>query len=99
MAAATLPEVLEVLRARRDHVRETYKVELLGVFGSLARGDARPDSDADVLAHFLKGTTLFRIAEVSIELEKTLGRRVDLADRDNLRAHMRTNVERDFVPA
>ena len=90
---------LRVLRQHRDDFRRRKMIEVLGIFGSLARGDARPDSDADVLADFLRGTTLFRVAETQIELEALLGRPVDLVDRRGLRSFARASVERDFIAA
>ena len=90
---------LHVLRQHRDDLRRRKMVEVLGIFGSLARGEARPDSDADVLADFLQGTTLFRVAETQIELETLLGRPVDLVDRRGLRSFARASVERDFIAA
>jgi predicted nucleotidyltransferase len=99
VAAATLDEVLEVLRARREEAREKYKVELVGVVGSLARGDARPDSDVDIFAEFLSGATLFKIGGLASELEQRLGRPVDLVDRKMVRPFMRSEMERDLVPA
>ena len=90
---------LRLLREHREDLRARKKVEVLGIFGSLARGDARPDSDVDVLADFLMGTTLFRVAETQIELETLLGRPVDLIDRRGLRSFVRPSVERDFIAA
>ena len=98
-APADLRTTLRVLRDHRDDLRNRKRVDVLGVFGSLARGEARPDSDIDVLADFLAGTTLFRVAEAQIELEALLGRPVDLIDRQGLRSFVRPSVERDFVAA
>ena len=98
-APADRDTALELLRRHREDLRRRKKIELLGLFGSLARGDARPDSDADVLADFLQGTTLFRVAETQIELEALLGRPVDLVDRRGLRSFARASVERDFIAA
>ena len=74
-------------------------IEVLGIFGSLARNEARPDSDVDVLADFLSGTTLFRAVETQIELETLLGRPVDLIDRKGIRSFARASIERDFIAA
>jgi predicted nucleotidyltransferase len=74
-------------------------VELIGVVGSVARGEARPDSDVDVLVDYLPGTTLLRIAQVSLDLESLLGRSVDLVDRKNLDERLRTAFDQDLVAA
>jgi uncharacterized protein len=54
------------------------------VFGSVARGEARPGSDVDVAVHFQPGTeahTRFtRSLSIGVELERALGRQVDVVD-------------------
>lgn len=94
---ATLDEVLSVLRARRDEIRERFKVELYGVVGSLARGEARADSDIDVFADWLPGTTLFKLGGAIYELEEQLGRPVQLIDSPMLKPAMRARMEADLV--
>ncbi|MEW6598610.1 MAG: nucleotidyltransferase family protein [Pseudomonadota bacterium] len=99
MAVASLAEVLGVLRARRADIREKYLVDLIGVVGSFARGEAREDSDVDVWAESLRGTTLFKLGGALAELEEALGRRVDLIDRDTVKPLIRPSMERDLVRA
>ena len=94
---ATLEETLAVLRARRDAVRAHCRVELIGVAGSLARGEAGPDSDADIVADFLEGSSLFKIARVELELEDALARPVELVNRRRLRPPYSEGIERDLV--
>lgn len=63
-------EIERVARANRaDGVR---------VFGSRARGDARPDSDLDLLVAPGPGMSLFDVAGLQIELEELLGIEVDI---------------------
>jgi hypothetical protein len=63
------------------------------VFGSVARGDDRPDSDIDLLVDFAPDSSLFDLMQMARELEELLGHPVDvvstggLKDRD--RAHPR----------
>ena len=96
-APATLDEVLTVLRVRRDEVRQRFKVEMYGIVGSLARGEARPDSDVDVFAEWLPGSTLFKIGGAMGLLEDELGREIDLIDSKMLKPAMRARMEADFV--
>ena len=69
------------------------------VFGSAARGDARPDSDIDFLVEFRPGHhhlgwDFFAIAP---EFEQLLGRPVDLGTKDSLKPHARASALRDAV--
>ncbi len=81
----TRADVLEKLRAERDTLRARYGVESLALFGSVARDEAGPDSDVDVLVEFDRPITLFDLVAVQQYLERCLGvRRVDLVPRDSV---------------
>lgn len=58
----------------------------LSVFGSVARGEGRSDSDLDLLVTFLPDAkvSLFSFAEMQAELADIIGRPVDLVDREGL---------------
>lgn len=67
------------------------------VFGSVARGEERPDSDIDFLVELDRGRTLFDLAELEVRLERLLGRPVQVATPGNLRDSVRRSAERDAV--
>jgi predicted nucleotidyltransferase len=67
------------------------------VFGSVARGEERPDSDVDLLVELEPGRTLFDLATLEERLEGLLGRRVQVATAGDLRAPVRRAAERDAV--
>ena len=80
---AQLQEVLPLLRER-------FGVTKIGIFGSTARGDDRPESDVDVLVEFAPGQTTFRnFMELVFYLEDLFGRRVDLVTEQGLDRHLR----------
>lgn len=69
----------------QNHLAECarrWKITRIEIFGSWARGDARPDSDADLLITFSSEATwdLLDIVVLKEELETILGRRVDLIE-------------------
>jgi uncharacterized protein len=73
-----------------------YGIAELSVFGSAARGEARPDSDVDLLYVRLPGNDLgmsyFSLQE---DLEELFGRPVDLVAKDGLHRIIRDQVLRD----
>ena len=63
------------------------------VFGSVARGEERPDSDIDFLVDFPQGYDLFtQRLPLSEQLMKPTGRRVDLAPEHELNRHLRDAI-------
>ena len=69
----------------------------LRVFGSVARGEDRPDSDVDLLAELPQGMSLFGLARLQAELEAILGTRVDLVPSADLKPDVRSRADRDLV--
>jgi uncharacterized protein len=63
-----------------------HHIQRLALFGSVLRDDFSPDSDVDVLVDFDRGVDLGLLEIVSIEneLSALLGRKVDLADREEV---------------
>jgi uncharacterized protein len=67
------------------------------VFGSVARGDARPDSDVDFLVEMDPDRSLFDRAGLLTDLEAILGTAVDVATERSLRPRVRDHVLREAV--
>jgi predicted nucleotidyltransferase len=64
-------------------------VRRLGIFGSVARGDARPSSDVDVLVGFdPQARTLDNLLAVAEALEQVFQRPVDLVTEDSLSPYL-----------
>jgi predicted nucleotidyltransferase len=91
---------LAALRARRDEIlriaaaRGAYNVR---VFGSVARGDARPDSDIDFLVDFEPGRDVLDLSELILDFEEALGHSIDLV---HVRRQTATavQIQREAVP-
>ena len=72
---------------------EKYGLAELAVFGSVVTGEARPDSDIDVLYVLRDGVHLgWAINDLSDDLEQVLGRPVDLISKGALHARLRDAV-------
>lgn len=89
-----LPLVESVDQAALAEICRRCHIEWLAVFGSHARGDARPDSDVDVVVEFARGKTpgfgLVRVAEALRPLFG--GRRVDLLTRGGVSPRLRDAI-------
>ena len=68
------------------------------VFGSVARGEERPESDVDLLVTLEPGRTLLDLARLELALERLLGRPVDVVTEAGLREPVRTAALRDAQP-
>lgn len=91
-------EILRILAEHRGEL-ERFGVKSLALFGSMVRGEARPDSDIDILVEFDRPVGLFEFVRLNIYLEKLLGRRVDLVTLDAIRPAMRERILREAVRA
>jgi hypothetical protein len=90
-------QTLALLAQHKPVLAERFGVRRLALFGSVARGTARADSDVDVLVGFDGPATSKRYFGVQFYLEDLLGREVDLVTEDALRPRLRPFVERDAV--
>jgi uncharacterized protein len=88
-----------VRRRRHDLIAAAaaHGVSGLRVFGSVARGQDRPDSDVDLLADLPPGMSLFGLARLQADLEAIAGTRVDLVPASDLKPDVRARAGRDLV--
>lgn len=77
----------ELLRAARRHHARNVRV-----FGSVARGDDRPDSDIDLLVEFDPEASLLDLVALQQDVEALLGRRADVVSTDGLNPMLRERI-------
>lgn len=95
---ASSEEILATLREQRVVLSRRYPIQRMALFGSWARGEAREDSDVDVLVEVDPSIGL-RFVDLGEELEKALGRRVDLVSRRAIKPSLRERIEPELIDA
>ena len=90
-------EVVRILTEHQKELSEKYGVKSLALFGSVARDEANPKSDVDVLVEFDRPVGLFGLFALQDYLEALLGCPVDLGTPDSLKPRLRTKVLAECV--
>jgi predicted nucleotidyltransferase len=90
--------ITEIIAGLKKKVSQEYRAEVVGVFGSYARGEQKAGSDVDVLVNFLPGATLFDLVGLAEFLEERLNLRVDVVPVDALREEIREQVLKEALP-
>ena len=92
---------LELLQQKREDIRRIatkHGAYNLRVFGSVARGEARPDSDIDLLIEKGPTTSSWFPAGLVLELEEMLGRKVEIVTEKALNPYLRDRVLSEAIP-
>jgi uncharacterized protein len=89
-------EVLATLRAHEQELRAAG-IKRLSLFGSVARGDASPNSDVDLAVELDRDARIGLVELVALErrLGELIGRKVDLLPEPVEKPRLRVNIERD----
>lgn len=89
---------VEQLRAKITPVAKRYAVKAVYLFGSYARGEAREDSDIDLLVDTsgMEPQSLFSLGALYCDLEEILGKQIDLVTLDALEQPARMPSEEVF---
>jgi predicted nucleotidyltransferase len=92
--------VIAALRAHEPALKAAGVVRL-SLFGSTARGAARPDSDIDLLATFdeARALSLLDVIRIENQLSDLLGQPVDLTEEGTLKPRVRQTVDREALLA
>ena len=78
-------------------ILEQYGVKKAGLFGSVVRGELREDSDIDILVEIEKDISLLDFVDLKLEIEKKLGRKVDLVEYSTIKPLLKDVILREQV--
>ena len=89
---------IETIKNKISPILKKYPISEAFLFGSVARGEQRPDSDVDVLVKFTRMGGLFEFVGIKLELQEALdGKPVHLVQDEAVRKEFRSSIEKDKV--
>jgi uncharacterized protein len=96
-AKQSLEGIRRNLKSMEHRIRKEYKAEIVGIFGSYARGEQKSKSDVDVLVRFGRGASLFDLVALGDFLEGKLGVKVDVVPERAVRSELRDEIFSEVV--
>lgn len=98
VATRPLRELVEAHREEIKAIVARHHGRSVALFGSVARGDERPDSDIDFLVELAPDARPFEVLAIGAALEEALGVKVDVGTSTSLRPRVRDEVLAEAVP-
>jgi predicted nucleotidyltransferase len=92
-----LKQIIKALKSLEENLKNNYKVEIIGIFGSYFRGVQKKGSEIDILVRFREGATLFDFVRCADMIEETLHHKVDIVPIDTVREEIREDVMKEAV--
>ena len=90
-------EIIKIVRDFKTEFSEKYGILQIGIFGSVARGDNREDSDIDIFIS-MKFTNLVLLSRIRQELEDKIHSRVDLIQyRDRMNQFLKARIDKEGI--
>ena len=93
-----IAELLEAKKGEILRIAAKHGARNVRVFGSVARGEAGPDSDVDLLVEVGPGRTPFFPGGLIADLEDLLGKKVQVVTQEDLHWYIRDRVLEEAVP-
>jgi hypothetical protein len=94
----SISQLLQSKRSQIIKIAARHGAQKVRVFGSVVRGDARPDSDIDFLVDMEGGRSLLDLVKLSQDLEELLHRKVDVLTDGGLSPHLEQHIHAEAVP-
>lgn len=89
---------LKIDQKKLEEICHKYQVEFLGVFGSVARGEQRTESDMDLLVRFSPDAKVgfFKLYDIEQDFSRFLRRRVEIVTQSSLNPYIKDRVYSDL---
>ena len=94
ISTQTKPQIEDIKQRLKQHLpilKQQFKVETIGIFGSYARNQAAPESDIDILVEFYESIG-WEFVDLQHYLEDILNHRVDLVTPNGLKPQLKESI-------
>jgi len=78
-------------------ILKKYGVKKASLFGSVVSGNIQKNSDIDILAEIPEEKSLFEVMDIQFELEKALGKKVDLVEYQNIKTRLKPYILKNQI--
>jgi predicted nucleotidyltransferase len=93
----TKTEVIETIKLNKHRIEAEFGVTKIGVFGSVARGEAKERSDIDIAVEMKSENKFRNFMALERYLKKLLGKQIDLGIESTLKPSVRAEIKKEIV--
>lgn len=93
----SLSEIKQILREKQDFLKQQFRVEKIGIFGSYARGEQTENSDLDIIIEYQIAPTLLMLIELKDYLTNLFGIPVDIVTKNGLKDRIKRQVLSEMI--
>lgn len=88
-------EDIKKILIKNKEILKKYKVNRIGIFGSVVRGKTKKGSDVDLLVEFEDMIDLFDFVHLNDEVQQILKRKVDLVTPDTIKPYIKPKIMKE----
>ena len=85
-------ESIQKIKEKITPILQRYGITKAAIFGSLAKGEVKPDRDVDILVEIKSDISLLDFIGIRIELEEALKMKVDLVEYETIKPFIREKI-------
>ena len=97
MSKAKLQQMRAGIQPYLPALRKEYHIKKLGVFGSVARGQEKKNSDVDIIVEFVSPIGFFEFVQLEKKLQKIFKKRVDLVSKKALKPTIKKQALKETI--
>ncbi len=93
----TKDELLDKLISVKSELNEKFGIERIALFGSYARGEAKEDSDVDIVILKMKKKDLLKRLQAKEFLQMKLNKKIDLGYFDSMKTFVKNRIKKELI--